>query len=94
MLGVVEGAEVDDDLVAVLVGVDVVEGEARHRSRTAPVASPRRAVEEREARAALGLPAVVLDVGAAAESASASGLTTNGNSASTSQRSVSPKECM
>ena len=39
-LGVGEGADVDDHLVAVLVGVDVVEAEAGLGRRTAPRASP------------------------------------------------------
>ena len=65
-LGVVEGADVDHDLVAVLVGVDVVEAEARlGLERAGALAGG--AVEELEPRAELGLPAVVLDVGAAAE---------------------------
>ena len=55
------GAEVDDDVVAIVVGVDVVKGEAGVglEARRALAGG---AIEEREARSPLGLPAVVLDV--------------------------------
>src|ERR1039458_10273076 len=55
------GAQIDDDLAALLVGVDVMEGEAgvslEARGRLAGGA-----IHEREARAEFRLPAIVLDV--------------------------------
>ncbi len=56
------GAEVDDDLAVVLVGVDVMEGETGIGLKAAGRLAGG-AVHQREACAELGLPAVVLDVG-------------------------------
>ncbi len=59
-------AQVDDDLVAVLVGVDVVEGKARVGLEAVDCLAGG-AVDQREARAELGLPPVVLDVRASGQ---------------------------
>ncbi len=64
--GVLVCAEVDDHLFAALERVDVMEGEAGLAGDRL-LGTPGLAVDQREARAALGLPAVVLDVGPAGE---------------------------
>ena len=57
------GAEVDDDLALGVVGVDVVEGEAGIGPKAGGGLAGG-AIDEREAGSELGLPAVILDVGA------------------------------
>ncbi len=64
-LRVVEDADVDHHLVAVLVGIDVVKAEAGVGGER-PSRLARGPIQEGEAGAELGLPAVVLDVRAAA----------------------------
>ena len=90
--GVVVGAYVYHDLAVLLVGVDMVKRKAGiglegTRGLTG------RPIDERQTGSALGLPAKILDVGRPLRGI-AIGLTTNGNSTSTSHRFVSPNECM